>query len=179
MADLYARQNRLPELETLLRRSLAIWETTLPRLHPNVAIALRNLGGFYVMRHKYAKAQPLLERLLTIREEVLGANHPKLQSPLQTLSEVYIAQHNYTAAEPLYRHLLSIQEKAIGQRNPEYATSLTKYAFLLRKLKRKTEAAEVSAQAGVASSAVSTGLPPAKPDRSDPSAHSLSFGDWR
>jgi tetratricopeptide (TPR) repeat protein len=142
-------------------------------------MAIRNLAGLYVTQHKYAKAQPLLERLLAIREEVLGANHPKLQSPLQTLSEVYIAQHNYTAAEPLYRHLLSIQEKAVGQQHPEYAASLTRYAFLLHKLKRKTEAAEVSAQARVASSAVSAALSPAKPDRSVPSAHTLSFGESR
>jgi hypothetical protein len=73
----------------------------------------------------------------------------------------------------------SIQEKALGQRDPEYATSLTRYAFHLHKPKRKTEAAELSVQARDASSAVSTGLPPAKQDRSFPSAHSLSFGESR
>jgi tetratricopeptide (TPR) repeat protein len=140
---------------------------------------MRNLAGLYVTQHKYAKAQPLLERLLAIREEVLGADHPKLQSHLQTLSEVYIARHNYTAAEPLYRQLLSIQEKAAGKRNPEYASNLTRYAFLLHKLKRNTEAGEVSAQARAASSAVSAGLPPAKPDRSVPSTDSLSFAESR
>jgi hypothetical protein len=56
MAGLYARQDKLPEKEELLRRSLAIWETTLPRLHPNVAIAIRDLGSLYVIEHKYAKA---------------------------------------------------------------------------------------------------------------------------
>jgi hypothetical protein len=41
MAELYARQGKLPETESLLRRSLAIWETTLPRFHPNVALAIQ------------------------------------------------------------------------------------------------------------------------------------------
>ena len=93
------------------------------------------------------------------------ANDPKLEPPLQALAAVYIAQRNYAAAEPLYQHLLSIQEKAGGPRNAEYAANLTKYAFLLRKLKRKTEAAVVSEQARAASSAVSVGLPAASTDR--------------
>jgi hypothetical protein len=92
---------------------------------------------------------------------------------------VYIAQRNYKAAEPLYQHLLSIQEKTGGPRNTEYAANLTKYAYLLRKLKRKTEAAEVSAQARVASSAVSAGLPPARSDPPISSAQSFSYGERR
>jgi tetratricopeptide (TPR) repeat protein len=172
MASLYARQNKRRETENLLRRSLAIWEATLPRSHASVARAIHDLARLYVIEHKYAKAQPLLERLLAIREEVSGANGPKLELPLQALAEVYMAQRNYTAAEPLYAHLLSIMDK----RNAQYAANLTKYAFLLRKLKRKTEAAEVSAQARAASSAVSAGLPPASSDPSGPeSKQTLTF----
>src|SRR5579864_1014603 len=143
MAGLYARQIKLRQTENLLRRSLAIWEATLPRSHASVARAMHDLGSLYVMEHKYAKAQPLLERLLAIREEGLEANDPKLEPPLQALAEVYISQRNYVAAEPLYEHLLSIQEKAGGPRNTEYADNLTKYAFLLCKLKGKREAAEI------------------------------------
>jgi hypothetical protein len=96
----------------------------LPRLHPNIAISVYDLGSLYVTEHKFTKAQPLLERLLLIRQEGLGPNDPKLTSPLQAL------------------------------------------AFLLRKLKRKADAAEVSAQARAALSAASAGLPPASSDRS-------------
>src|SRR5579872_4347197 len=48
---------------------------------------------------------------------------------------------------PLYQHLLSIQENAGGSRNTEYAAVLTKYAFVLRNLKRKPDAVGLSAQA--------------------------------
>jgi tetratricopeptide (TPR) repeat protein len=116
---------------------------------------------------------------LAIREEGLGPNDPKLKSPLQALAEVYITQRKYTAAEPLYQQLLSIQENAGGPPNTEYVAALTKYAFLLRKLKRKTEAAEVSAQARAATSAVSAGLPRASPGRPASSAHSFSYGERR
>jgi tetratricopeptide (TPR) repeat protein len=168
MASLYARQNKLRETENLLRRSLAIWEATLPRFHASVARAIHDLASLYVIEHKYAKAQPLLERLLAIREEVSGSNDPKLEPALQALAEVYIAQRNYKAAEPLYQHMLSIQERAGGPRNTEYVANLTKYAFLLRKLNRKAESAALSAQARAPSSVVSADLPPASSDRSGP-----------
>jgi hypothetical protein len=57
----------------------------------------------------------------------------------------------------MYAHLLSLMDK----QNAQYAVNLTKYAFLLRKLNQKAEAAALSAQARAASSAVSAGLPPA------------------
>ncbi len=98
---------------------------------------------------------------------------------LRALAEVYIAQRKYTAAEPLYQHLLSIQEKAGGPQNTEYAANLAKYGFLLRKLKRKTEAAEVSAQARAASSPAITGLPSTIPNHPLSSTNSLSYGERR
>ena len=59
---------------------------------------------------------------------------------------------------PLYQHLLSIQENAGGPRNTEYAAVLTKYAFVLRNLKRKPDAVGLSAQARAAPSADSAGF---------------------
>lgn len=140
-----------------------------------VVTAGLGLAARYYQQDNYVQAQFTYRRLQAGMEKTA---QPLLERPL-AIREAYITPHNYTAAGPLYRDLLSIREKAGGQRNPEYAASLTRYALLLHKLKRKTEAAEVSAQARVASSAVSAGLSPVQPDRSAPSAHSSSFGDWR
>jgi len=124
-----------------LRQSLAIWEATLPHLHPNIATAMHDLARLYLIQHKYSQARPLLERLVANREEALGANDPALLSPLRALAELHIAERRYTAAEPLYMHLLCIQQKALGQEHSAYAADLERYAFVLRKLKRKKEAA--------------------------------------
>jgi hypothetical protein len=64
----------------------------------------------------------------------------------------------------------------MDKQNAQYAANLTKYAFLLRKLNRKAEAAALNAQARAASSVVSAGLPPASSDPSGPeSKQTLTF----
>jgi hypothetical protein len=102
---------------------------------------MHDLARLYLIQHKYSQARPLLERLVAIREKALGANDPALLSPLRALAELYIAERRYTAAEPLYMHLFSIQQKAFGQEHSAYAADLERYAFVLRKPKRKKEAA--------------------------------------
>ena len=50
------------------------------------------------------------------------------------------AQGKYAEAEPLYKRSLAIMEKALGPEHPHLATSLEKYAALLRKNERSGEA---------------------------------------
>ena len=50
------------------------------------------------------------------------------------------AQGKYAEAEPLYEASLAIMEKALGPEHPHLATSLEKYAALLRKNERSGEA---------------------------------------
>ena len=54
--------------------------------------------------------------------------------------------NNSNWAEPVSRELLTLKEKALGSENPQLALDLHDYAFLLRKVKRRDEAAEVEAR---------------------------------
>ncbi len=60
---------------------------------------------------------------------------------------LYQAQGNYAEAEPLYQRSLAILEKALGAEHPNVATSLEKYAALLRKTGRDAEAEKLEARA--------------------------------
>ena len=44
--------------------------------HPDLAVALFNLGRLYIEMSRDAEAEPLLERSLAMYEELVGADHP-------------------------------------------------------------------------------------------------------
>lgn len=90
-ADRYARQGELSKVETLLWKSLQIWEQALGPRDLNVATALHDLARLYRVRRKNAKALPLLERVLAIRESTLSAIDPLLAPTLRDLGEVNLA----------------------------------------------------------------------------------------
>jgi len=62
--------------EFLYQRSLAIWEKTLGKDHPDVAAGLNNLAALYNGQGKYEQAEPLHQRSLAILEKALGTDHP-------------------------------------------------------------------------------------------------------
>jgi hypothetical protein len=65
---------------------------------------------------------------------------------LSKMSEPLEAQGEYLEAEPLLRRSLEIREKA-GTRGPELASVLEKYAALLRKMDRTTDATQLESRA--------------------------------
>lgn len=161
------------QAEQIENRALSILEESLGPEHPEIAVVLSDLGRICFYQGRNAEAESLYRRALTIAEK----------------AALYAGQSRFLRAEPLYRRSLASNEKFWGPEHPKVVPNLcnlarlyrdlTRYAFLLRKLKRKTEAAEVSARARTASSAMSAGLPPVEPDHSVLAAHRLSFGDWR
>jgi len=50
-------------------------------------------------------------------------------------------------AEPLIKHSIDILERTLGPRHPQYAEGLRIYATVLRKTKRKAEAAKLELRA--------------------------------
>ena len=68
--------------ETLMRRSLAIVESSLGPDHPNVAIRLNNLAGLLRATNRLSEAEPLYRRGLVILWEFqrqTGHEHPNFQ----------------------------------------------------------------------------------------------------
>ncbi|CAM9702398.1 unnamed protein product, partial [Ascophyllum nodosum] len=75
-AELFTRQGKYMEAESLFKRSQAISEAVLGSDHLNVAMVLFNRAMLLENEGKYAEAEPLYERSQAIREKALGLDHP-------------------------------------------------------------------------------------------------------
>ncbi len=62
---------------------------------------------------------------------------------------MYAAQENYDRAEPLYRRVLEVEERALGPDHPDIATTLEKYALLLRATGNEADAGPLEARARI------------------------------
>ncbi len=66
---------------------------------------------------------------------------------LHNLSALLYRQGKYAEAEPLVKRSVAIGEKTLGPEHPTVAAGLENYADLLRKMRRRNEAAKVAARA--------------------------------
>jgi len=125
-------EGKFGEAVPLAERALALRETALTPMHPDVAESLDDLGVIYLAQGAYTKAEPLLVHALDIREKALGPMHPEVATSLNNLAELYQAQGAYSKAEPFYVRALDIREKALGPMHPDVAQSLNNLAELYR-----------------------------------------------
>jgi tetratricopeptide (TPR) repeat protein len=73
--------------------------------------------------------------------------HPDVAKSLNNLAALYYNQGQYAKAKPLYQRALAIWEEALGPEHPALAKALENYAHLLRKMRRREEAARLEALA--------------------------------
>jgi len=67
LAFLYHKQRQYTQAEPLLKRSLAITEKAFGPDHPQVAISLQNLAGFYRATNRINEAKDLEKRAASIQ----------------------------------------------------------------------------------------------------------------
>lgn len=131
---------RYADAEPLYQRALRIDEETHGANHPQIAIALNNLGSLYDSQGQYSIAEPLYQRALAIREQALGPAHPVVAGSLNNLGLLYCDQGQYSVAEPLHQRALAIGEQALGPTHPDVAQSLNNLAVLYRNQGRYADA---------------------------------------
>jgi tetratricopeptide (TPR) repeat protein len=130
----------------MLDRAVAIIERT-NKEDPEVARALKPLGGLYLMRREYDKAEPRLMRALAIHEKTSGADSPEAASVLEDLGKLHTAQAEGGVAEMqarlegqlkgesewdrhdklaqgYYKRALAIYEKSLEPGHPRIAGAL-------------------------------------------------------
>lgn len=146
LAELYFDARRYVEAEALSRRSAALVESSLGTGHPLMATALHDLAAIYQVQGQYAKAEPLYERALTIRQTVLGPMHPFVAATLINMAEMESAMGLYDRAAQHYGRAVEIREAVWGMQDPRVAETLSRYAAVLRKNRRKQEAALAEAR---------------------------------
>jgi len=130
----------LAQAEPLMRRALAIAETSFGSDHPAVAPHLNNLAELLLATNRLAEAEPLMRRALTIDEASFGPSHPEVATDLNNLAQLLQHTSRLAEAEPLMRRALSINEASFGPDHPTVAIRLNNLAELLRDTGRLAEA---------------------------------------
>ncbi len=70
-----------------------------------------------------------------------------MANSLHNVAKLYFLQHRYGEAEALYSRAVAIMEKSLGPDHPDLAHTLDRYALLLQKTKRNSEASTMKARA--------------------------------
>ena len=140
LAQLYDARAQYAQAEPLMRRALAINETSLGPDHPIVAICLNNLALLLRYTNRLAEAEPLYRRALAIGETSLGPDHPNVAIRLNNLAGLLCATNRLNEAEPVYRRALTIDEASYGPDHPDVAIDLNNLANLLKDTNRVAEA---------------------------------------
>ena len=131
--------SRYDEAEQLLRRALAIHETSLGPSHAVVANTLSSLAQLLQATNRYGEAEPLQRRALTIKGNYFGTQHLIVAVSLHGLARNLSETNRLSEAEPLIRRALAIQE----QSNPDHwsvVVALNNLAYLLMSTGRAAEA---------------------------------------
>ncbi len=140
LAALLLATNRLAEAEPLMRRALAIDESSYGPEHPDVASCLINLALLLQDTNRLAEAEPLMRRALTIDEISYGA-HPDVAICLNNLAHLLQDTNRLAEAEPLMRRSLEIILHFYvntGHLHPHLQDCIETYRMLLQQI-GKTE----------------------------------------
>jgi tetratricopeptide (TPR) repeat protein len=131
---LYARA------EPLMRRALAIGESSFGKEHPNVVSALNNLAILLRSTNQLGEAESILRRALAIEEANLGGHHARGATTRSNLAELLQYTNRVDEAEVLMRCALAADEANLGKDHPAVADDLNNLASLLHASNRLSEA---------------------------------------
>ena len=107
-----------------------------------------NLAEVYVAEGKADDAEPLCDAALKIREKIWSEPHPRVAGSLQQLGQVREIQGKDAEAESLYKQSLAMYEKTYANdHHPEVVGLLKRYAALLNKMDRGSEAKKLLSRA--------------------------------
>lgn len=128
-------------------RALAVVRKLHPGPHPELAIALDNLGTIYRAQHRMEESSRLYAEALDIMRASGRPDHPAWIRALSYYAAVRFDQGRYDEAKSLFEQAIERAEKALGPNHPSVASILQDYAVLLRKTKHKSEAKKAETRA--------------------------------
>jgi tetratricopeptide (TPR) repeat protein len=116
--------------ESMLRRSMVIYEKMLGTEHPGVINVANNLASLYREQERYDEAKSLYERCLAIGERAPEPNQREMAAVLNNLALIYRAQGKYDSAESTYKRCLAIYENVLKLEDVEFSDILNNLAQL-------------------------------------------------
>lgn len=120
MVDLGEHRKAIPYFE----QSLAIDRAVYGDNHPNVAVALNNLGAAWNELGEHLRAIHNYEQSLTINFAAHGNNHPSVAMNLNNLGTAWNALHEYQKAINYYKQALAIDRAVYGDNHPNISIGL-------------------------------------------------------
>jgi tetratricopeptide (TPR) repeat protein len=147
LAAVHHATGRYREAADLYRQVLNIWQTALEPEHPDVAKTLNNLATLEFEQRRYQPAEQLYGRAVAILESDTSGNASALAATRSNLARLYIIQSRYADAERLNLTALTAWQEVAGTEHLSLVPLLSRHAIILRKLKKKSDAAQFLARA--------------------------------
>jgi len=120
------------------------------RSHFRGAIIEGHLAEVYLRQGKLEESKSLLLHSIEVQRRMFAGPHQALAAALSTLAEVYAKGLQRELADAVFRESIAMFEATEGKAETAYVEALQRYATLLRKSRRKTEAAAIQTRADTA-----------------------------
>jgi serine/threonine protein kinase/tetratricopeptide (TPR) repeat protein len=131
VAEVFRKQKRLPEAETLAREALEKRQKWLGDDHPAVAASLNDLALVLRAQNRWAEAETNYLKALTIQHRCYGAEHAQIATTLNNLALLLRDEGKYVKAEQTMHEALVMREKLLGAQHPAVARSRKEHEELL------------------------------------------------
>jgi tetratricopeptide (TPR) repeat protein len=146
LADSALQQQAFTAAADYDERALEVVRKVHPQVHPDVAMALNNLGAIYRAQHRLEESSRLYAEALEIMQASGQPDHPAWIRALSDYGAVRFRQGRYQEAKRFLAEALKRAETALGPDHPTVASILRDYALVLRKNKNKLEAKKAEAR---------------------------------
>jgi tetratricopeptide (TPR) repeat protein len=108
--------------------------------HPDYAVSLDNLAGWYRKEGNKEEAEKNYLEALAIRGVALGNDHPDYAASLNNLAVFYQEQNKLAEAGQAYKQTLDIFKNKLGENHPDYGRVLRNLAVFYEERGKLEEA---------------------------------------
>jgi tetratricopeptide (TPR) repeat protein len=121
-------QGKLPDAESLLRKSLAVAQKRYGPDHHYAADEMLMLVVVLEQENKFDEAERLARQCLAIHRKTLGPGHPHFDQALQLMAALLNNEGKTKEAADAYRELLDVRRKQSGDDHARVAEIVTALA---------------------------------------------------
>jgi eukaryotic-like serine/threonine-protein kinase len=136
----------LDQTERLAREAIAVYETTLPSMHPDRIRTEVALAETLITKRKFDEAAPILQRALEKQIQLFGRDSMAVSDTLDSLAMLSYSRGQLHEAENLSRQAIAAARVAYGERHAFTANCATTLAKTLVELREYSEAEAILRQ---------------------------------
>jgi tetratricopeptide (TPR) repeat protein/tRNA A-37 threonylcarbamoyl transferase component Bud32 len=140
--DVALAEGRPKDARLQFERALRIREATLPDGHPDLAMALNNLGTAQAQLHQFDEAEKSYQRSYELHRQYEGPDHPNTASSMNNLAIVYRKQGRLQEALSYFDRALDVRTRTLGSEHLDVANTHVSIAHLLERMDRPDQALE-------------------------------------